>query len=263
MATAIHFRSRLLAGAAVGVLAVGLMASAKHTVVDGECAVVNGADICTWGEMSGNTLVAFGATIPVAYVKNAPDEAPMVWPPVADAVLGLPDAVKAATGFQSLTVYWEPHGHPPGPYLTPHFDFHFNAISHAELNAIDCSDSSKPRQLPSGFELPDVQIPGIGMLTGICVPQMGMHSVLASELHSDELFKKTKIVGYYHGTPIFVEPMITRETLMAEHDFSLDIPAVSNTPAGTAYPTRFSAEYDAGAHAYRFVFSDFAVAGGH
>jgi len=257
MAKKNHHRSRVLAGAAVGVLAVGLMASGKNTVVDGDCAAVDGADICTWGEMSGNTLVAFGATVPVAVAENAPDEAPMVWPPVAEAVLNLPDAVKSATGFQTVTVYWEPHGHPPGPYLTPHFDFHFNAISDATRDAIDCSDSSKPSQPPAGFELPDVAIPDMGTLTGICVPQMGMHAVLGSELHSDKLFQKTMIVGYYHAQPIFVEPMITRETLLAEHSFSLDIPTVANTPAGTRYPTSFTAEYDANSKAYRFVFSGF------
>lgn len=263
MAKTLHYRSRLLAGAAIGVLAVGLMASGDDTIVTGDCAAVNGADICTWGEMSGNTVVAFGATIPVAVAENAPDDAPMVWPPVADAVLHLPEAVTAATGFRSVTVYWEPHGHPPGPYLTPHFDFHFNAISDADLDAIDCSDTSKPSQLPTGYEMPDVDIPEVGTLIGICVQQMGMHSVLGTELHSNELFKKTMIVGYYHRAPIFVEPMITRETLMAEHDFSLDIPAVANTPAGTRYPTSFRADYDAAARAYRFVFSDLAMASAH
>ncbi len=36
--------------------------------------------------------------------------------------------------------------------------------------------------------MPDVAIPQVGTLVGLCVPGMGMHSLLASELHSTALF---------------------------------------------------------------------------
>jgi hypothetical protein len=242
-------------------LVIGLTACNKQQVVQGECRPVNGASVCTWGETSGNTLVSFGATIPVAVAENAPTDAPMVWPPVANAVVPLPEAVSSATGFKVMTVFWEPHGHPPGPYLVPHFDFHFYANSADEVNAIDCADSTKPAQLPAAFELPDVNIPGVGMLLGLCVPGMGMHSLLGSELHASTLFQRTMIVGFYHGRPIFVEPMITAGTLLEKRSFSLDIPTVPNRPTGTRYPTTFRADYDSTAHAYKFVFSGLPAAG--
>jgi hypothetical protein len=232
--------------------------SRGERMVQGECRQVSNANVCAFHTMNGDRVVAFGATIPLKMAENAPAEVPMAWPPKADATIPLDSMVTAATGFDNLNVFWEPHGHPPGPYLTPHFDIHFNTM---DVSKIDCADSTKPAAVPAGYELPDVAIPGVGNLIGICVPGMGMHALLASELHSTALFKQTMIVGYYHKVPIFLEPMITKETLMGRKTFSLDIPAVAGTPAGTHYPTKFTAVYDSTAQAYRFTFSDFAGAG--
>ena len=245
---------RRLTGVALVVLAAGAGACSRERLVQGECKAFNGAQVCTWGRLSGKTLVAFGATVPVAAVEGAPSDMPMAWPPKADAVLELPAEVKAA-GFENLTVFWEPHGHPPGPYLTPHFDFHFNAIPSAEVAAINCADSTKPSAAPAGYELPDVTIPQLGTLVGICVPGMGMHAVPSSELHATTLFEKTMIVGYYHQKPIFVEPMIARATLLARRTFQQAVPAVAGWPASVRQPTHFEAAYDSTAQAYQFRFT--------
>jgi hypothetical protein len=90
---------------------------------------------------------------------------------------------------------------------------------------------------------------------------MGMHSLLASEMHATALFQKTMIVGFYHKRPIFVEPMITKETLMGRKTFSLDLPAVPGASPGSHYPTKFSAVYDSTAQTYKFTFSEFAGMG--
>jgi hypothetical protein len=249
-----------LADAAVGVLAIGLAGCNRQQIVQGECRPLNGANICVWGEKSGNALVAFGATVPVGAAENAPADAPMVWPPVASATIPLPEAVSSATGFTVLTVYWEPHGHPPGPFLVPHFDFHFYNIPANAVDAIDCADSTKPSRLPAAYELPDINIPQVGMLLGLCVPKMGMHSLLGTELRAVTPFQKTTVVGYYHGRPIFVEPMITRATLLARHSFPVALPEMPDQPANVRYPTRFRADYDSTAQAYKFVFSDLTAA---
>lgn len=244
---------RRLTGVALAVLAVG--ACSRERLVQGECQALNGAQVCTWGRMAGNTLLAFGATVPLKAIVAAPADMAMTWPPVADAVLTLPAEVKAASGFDNLTIFWEAHGHPPGPYLVPHFDFHFNAIPAAQVAAINCADSAKPATLPAGYELPDEAIPDVGTLIGICVPGMGMHALPSAELHSDAPFQKTMLVGYYHRQPIFVEPMITRSTLLERRSFEQAIPAVAGWLPGVREPARFRAAYDSTAQAYRFTFT--------
>ena len=245
----------VLAVAAVGAAAVGMSVPSGKRVTQGECRTVNGAQVCAWAELSGGALTSFGVDVPIEAIQNAPDDAPMVWPPVAAAIIPLPDVVKTSAGFDNVTVYWEPHGHPPGPFLTPHFDFHFNSATTAELAAIDCADLTKPGRLAARYELPDVPIPEMGTLVGLCVPQMGMHALPASDLRSTTLFQKTMVLGYYHARPIFVEPMITRATLLERRSFSLSVPRVPDEPAGVRVPAGFRAEYDRGAQSYRFVFS--------
>jgi hypothetical protein len=245
----------ILAAMALGALVAAVPSCTREKLVQGECRPVNGADVCAWGTMSGDRLVAFGATVPVKAVESAPADMPMAWPPKVDATIPLPAAVKSASGFDNITIYWEPHGHPPGPYLTPHFDFHFNTM---DVSKIDCADSTKPAQMPAAYEMPDVTIPQLGTLVGLCVPGMGMHSLPAAELHSTALFQKTMIVGFYHKGPIFVEPMLTRATLMEKRSFAIDIPAVSGVAANVHYPRKFRADYDSTAQAYKFVFTEFA-----
>jgi len=245
--------------AAVGAAAVGMSVSPGTRVTQGECRTVHGASVCVWAELSGNTLTRFGVDLPIEAIQNAPDDAPMVWPPVAAATIPLPEVVKSSVGFDNLTIYWEPHGHPPGPFLTPHFDFHFNSATTADIAAIDCADLTKPARLSAQYELPDVPVPDMGTLVGLCVPAMGMHSLLASDLHATTTFQKTMVLGYYHARPIFVEPMISRATLLERRSFSLNVPDVPDEPAGVRAPAGFRAEYNSGAQSYRFAFS--AVAG--
>lgn len=207
-----------------------------------------------WARLSGDSLAEFGATVPLQSIENAPAEAQMVWPPQPVAMIPVPDEARNATGFTHLKLYWEAHGHPPQPFLVPHFDFHFYSVSQADGDAIDCADSTKPSQLPPRYELPDVTIPELGELKGLCVPRMGMHAVREEVLGGSEPFTGTMVMGYYGGNVIFVEPMITRSTLLQAQPFTLEVPALSAGAANVRYPTGFRAEYDASARTYRLVF---------
>jgi len=248
------------------VFAAALSACAKEVPiveVSGECADVFQARLCTWARMKGDSVVDVGALVPIASIENAPKDAPMVWPPVAVATLKLPEAAQQQTGLTQLTMFWEATGHPPGPYLTPHFDFHFYTVPAEDRSAMDCADLSKPSVLPSGYSLPDVPLPppvakmfGVSTLIGLCVPQMGMHSLLTTELESTNLFRGTMVIGYYRGKPIFVEPMVTQSMLMEKTPFDLPIPSIPGMMGN--YPRAFRAEYDAQQGAYRFVLSGFA-----
>ena len=228
---------------------------AQERLVPGDCQSVFDGEICTWSKMLGDELVEFGATVPLATVENAELTGEFVFPPITLARISLPKEVTERTGVDHLGVNWEVHGHPPGPFLTPHFDFHFYMINGAEVEAIDCSDLSKPEALPVAYVLPDLEIPELGTLVGICVPQMGMHALDEAEINATELFGATMVVGYYARDIIFIEPMIARDKLLKREDFTLHIPSLSGRGTGIATPSGFKATYDEQAQAYQFKFS--------
>lgn len=248
------------------VFAAVLCACAKEVPiveVSGECAEVFQAEVCTWARMQGETVIDVGAIVPIASIANAPDDAPMGWPPVAAASLTLPEAAQQQTGLTHLTIFWESMGHPPGPYLTPHFDFHFYTVSPGDRLSMDCADLTKPAALPAGYSLPDITLPppmatmvGTSTLIGLCVPQMGMHSLPTVELEGTDPFRGTLVIGYYQGNNIFLEPMVTQAMMMEKRTFTLPIPSIPGMARN--YPRAFRAEYDDQQGAYRFVFSDFA-----
>jgi hypothetical protein len=248
-------------------LAIVVGACAKETPVadvTGPCADVYKGSVCTWAKTQGDSLLEVSAVVPIASIENSPAQPAMVWPPAPVAVLDIPEAARQKSGLVHFTMYWEAGGHPPGAYMTPHFDFHFNTIASAERSAIDCTDLSKPPALPTAYALPDIPLPpdmakmmGVSALIGLCVPQMGMHAIPASELDSKEPFRATMIVGYTRGKPVFIEPMVTKAMLMEKRSFDLAIPQIPGV-AGT-HPTKFHADYDATKQEYRMIFSAFAT----
>jgi hypothetical protein len=231
--------------------------------VQGSCSDMNKSQVCTWVRTQGGAVVSAGLTVPIGSIENAPDKEPMAWPPKAAARLNMPDSGRSKTGLTEMTAYWEPTGHPPGAYLTPHFDFHFYSIPAEEQLAIDCKDLSKPAAIPANYGLPDIAMPpdvakmiGVSTLVGLCVPEMGMHSAPASELASTTIFNGTMVIGYYKGKAIFIEPMLAKAMLMEKKSFDLTIPTV---PGMTGiYARVFHANFDAPAQAYQFEFSGFA-----
>jgi hypothetical protein len=235
-------------------------AAPEMAMVDGDCGDVHGTDVCSWAKLEGERVAEFGINVPLASIADADPEAPFVWPPALGAAVAMPDVVQEQLGVHDVTVYWESHGHPPGPYLIPHFDFHFYIVPAAEVAAIDCADETKPDAPPAGYALPDIEIPEIGNLVGLCVPAMGMHALLESEMASEESFTGTMVIGYYAGNPIFFEPMIPQDRLMLEESFSLDMPEVAGTGPGVVLPTEFEAVYDESTLSYTFVFSGLPTA---
>ena len=234
--------------------------------VKGSCADVYGSQVCTWAKTQGDNLLEVGAAVPIASIENSPTEVPMVWPPVAVAVLDVPETARQKSGLTQFTMYWEAGGHPPATFLTPHFDFHLYTVASAERSAIDCVDVSKPAELPLGYTLPDVPLPpdmanmmGVPTLIGLCVPQMGMHAIPASDLESTEPFHASMVIGYTRGKPTFIEPMVAKAMLMEKKSFDLVIPQIPGL--GGAHPTKFHAEYDATKKEYRMIFSGFATDG--
>ncbi len=236
-------------------------------MVKGECRDVFGSPVCVWARVSGGKVLSWGATVPFQVVANAPADGKMLWPPATAAVIPLPAEVRQATGFDHFEMSWEHHGHPPGPYLTPHFDFHFYTVTADQVRAIDCADATKPAAVPAGYTLPDVTVPGLGTLHGLCVPTMGMHGVPSSALASTVPFDHTMLLGYYGGELIFLEPMVSRAKLLEKKSFDGTVPVLgvasheSRVEGRTIrFPDSFRMEYDETADAYQVVFT---MAQGH
>lgn len=249
-------RSYSLISIGAGILLVGFTACGPgEEQVLGECQTVFDGEVCTWGTVVGNQVTEFGIEVPLTAVQNAPLEQEMVFPPQPVAVIALPDQVAEVTGFDHLGLDWEPHGHPPALFMTPHFDFHFYTVTPDRVEEIDCTDNNKPSQLPAGYTLPDIEIPGLGELVGLCVPQMGMHAMLEAELDQTEPFGAAMIVGYYQQDLIFLEPMISRAKLLTASSFDMEVPTLPDAGDDVTIPAAFSATYDEEARSYRFVFS--------
>ena len=179
-------------------------------------------------------------------------------------VLELP--AQHRTPYQFVELDWNPKGH-GGPYVAPHFDFHFYRISLAERDAIDPSDPSyaeRAANLPPAEEMP-VGYAAHHALMNItaaqaAVPRMGLHWI---DLSSPELpprnqpFTATFIVGSWDGRVIFDEPMITRAFILSQRDVPeagdsiIPVPSSQKyTPAGL-YMTGYRASWDAAAKEFR------------
>ncbi|MEN8145249.1 MAG: hypothetical protein ABFS14_09890 [Gemmatimonadota bacterium] len=221
------------------------------------CADVMESEVCTWVVMEGGAAVELGATIPIKLVEVVPADAEMVWPPAELGAVPLPAEAKTALGLDHLGINWEAHGHPPNTFLAPHFDFHFYNLTPDEVRSIDCADETKPARLPEQHVLPDIDVPGMGTLVGLCVPNMGMHAVQTIEASSSDLFEASMLIGYYRGEPAFFEPMVSQASLLAKQDFALSMPTVPALPAGVLYPSEFRAEYDEAGGQYRMIFTGF------
>jgi hypothetical protein len=66
--------------------------------VKGECADAFQAQVCSWANMQGKSVLQVGVMLPVAAIENAPNEDPMAWPPVPAATVQLPDSGQQQSG---------------------------------------------------------------------------------------------------------------------------------------------------------------------
>lgn len=226
------------------------------------CESVMDHEVCVWIVEEGPEVLELGATIPMGLIEGVSLDAEMTWPPREMAVVQLPARATERLGIDHLTINWEAHGHPPTTFATPHFDFHFYSIPRDVVERVDCSDGAKPAVVPEGYALPDVDVPGLGTLVGLCVPRMGMHAMPEGDLRSGDPFSASMIVGYYGGDAIFIEPMVSRDRLLERTDFTLPVPVVDELPTGVLYPSTFRATYDAESDQYRLVMTGFGELGG-
>ncbi|NVK40609.1 MAG: DUF5602 domain-containing protein [Oceanospirillaceae bacterium] len=171
--------------------------------------------------------------------------------------LSLP-AEASVTGYNHVTVDWNPHGHiPEGVYNVPHFDFHFYAIDSASRNAITAvgEDLARAHKAPEPAYMPaDYVLP-----PGTEVPRMGAHAIdSASPEFHDQPFTQTFIYGFYDGRIIFVEPMMTLAFLASRPDVSAPVKQPEAYYPGFAYPNWYGARYDAANAQYEITLEELA-----
>jgi hypothetical protein len=243
----------LAVGAAAVVISAG-SARAAEKAAEGSCGALFDTNVCTSYRMRAGKITELTLRVPVAMIEHAPANAPMAWPPRPDLKVPFAPVVQKQTGFTYASIYWEAHGHTPAAYTVPHFDFHFYFVPERQVEEITCKDTVKPRVLPTGYALPDVNVPQIGELVGLCIPDMGMHAAPDSDLNRKTPWKGSMMVGYYSGKPVFFEPMITTALLLQKHSFSLPIPRGIEPAPHVRYPREFRAVYVPGSNAYDFMF---------
>ena len=232
------------------------------TTVEGPRSALFGAEIDSWAKLDADgRVVEAGVTLPLAVLENAPADHHRDTP-AADVRIDFPAVVQDTTFLDHAGFFWEAHGHfPDQRYGVPHWDFHFFSVSAGEADAIDCRDLSQaaPEAVAPGW-LPAVP-PGAPAID-FCVPAMGFHSLPASEFQASgeilaDPFDIVMIAGYYAGSYVFVEPMVTQAAMLRRESFGLPMPVPPAIEGGT-YPTTFEAIYDPVIDAYHLVFRDFA-----
>ncbi len=151
-----------------------------------------------------------GIEIPGNTLQSLPAEG-------VNLVLPFHQKAEEATPFTHVYFDWNPAGHPPGPFMLPHFDVHFFMISNEDRMQISPSN-------PKIDMVPDPSLwPGGYIPTPSGEPGMGKHWVSPStspELCCGETFTHTMIYGTYDSKFIFIEPMVTRAFLLGNTSVS-------------------------------------------
>lgn len=198
----------------------------------------------TVGNGSAYTFVQNGtsgtASIGVALTPSA-----LQGLPSTDAMwdLPLPSGADVAP-FDHVMINWNAQGHPPGPYMVPHFDFHFYTITPSSQSAIAAG--------PDTMTVPSAYVPADYVSGVMAVPDMGVHWIdsTAAELHGQP-FDRTFIYGFYHGGLVFEEPMVTLAMLSSQPNVSASVKQPQAFAKPGRYPTTYSVRYDAATNTIR------------
>jgi hypothetical protein len=231
-------RAAVLAAGLVGAVSCGSESTAPASGVerDGPSVAVGNGTAHAYVLSSALRPSAIG----VAFTRTALDGLP-----ATDAMwtLPLPDNADVAP-FDHVMVNWNAQGHPPGPYMLPHFDVHFYTISSAAQAAITGGPDTV--SVPASF-VPRDYVSGVES-----VPDMGVHWIdtTSAELHG-HVFDRTFIYGFSRGSLAFMEPMITRAYLAGDPDASEPIKQPQSFERSGRYPGRYRVYRDATADEVR------------
>jgi hypothetical protein len=171
----------------------------------------------------------------------------------------LPLPVEATgTRFDHAVVNWGPMGHPPeGVFDAPHFDVHFYMISVQQRDAITPADpqfEAKANRQPAPEFVPRNFTGDPG-----AIPRMGTHwADRTTGAYQGQGFTHTMVYGFFDGSMVFIEPMITKAFLETRPNVEVDFAVPSKYPQAGSYPSRYAVRYDASRKEYRIELLGFA-----
>ena len=158
------------------------------------------------------------------------------------------------TPFDHVYFNWNPHGHPPFFFESPHFDIHFYMVSVEERMQVSTT-SPLMEQLPPQAYWPQGYVPTPGGEA-----QMGKHWInpLSPEICCNQPFTHTMIWGSYAGELTFIEPMVTQAFLLSGANVHLPFGQPAQVmQTGTYYPTSYNVYERDGKH--YVTLSDFVL----
>jgi Domain of unknown function (DUF5602) len=158
----------------------------------------------------------------------------------------------ADTAFDHVMFNWNPQGHEPlSLFGRPHFDFHFDMVDMATIEAITPADpdyAAKAEHFPEARYVPqDYALPPGGSAAEQAVPGMGVHLVDSTDtslVPGQYDFTQIVINGVWDGRYAFVEPMITRDFLMTEPDLEAPLKQPEAYQETASYPTSYAVSVD-------------------
>jgi hypothetical protein len=166
-------------------------------------------------------------------------------------MLDFPDQA-AATAFDHVMLNWNPQGHePPELFGKPHFDFHFNMVDMATIQAVIASDpdyAAKAERVPEAKYVPqDYVVPPGAPAAAQAVPGMGVHWIDSSDtslVPGSYDFEHIVINGTWDGRYTFIEPMITREWLLTNPSSQQPLKLPQAYQRSAYYPTTYGVHFD-------------------
>lgn len=144
-----------------------------------------------------------------------------------------------ATGYDHVTLNWNPEGHPPqGVYTVPHFDVHFYLIDRPQQEAVTFQGPDRTAGLAA--PTPALVPAGYAVIPDTAVEKMGVHAVnpASPEFHGHP-FGHTFIYGYYRGRMVFLEPMVALSDLKSGGDVTVPVRTPSAYSLPGYYPTKY------------------------
>lgn len=169
----------------------------------------------------------------------------------------VPEALKAIKDFPFtfLMFNWNPMGHPPMGWMTPHADFHFYMVPQADVDAITAGPIPHVISQES-YDKALKAVPAKYMAKGFVnteppstVGGMGNHLIdpMSPEIVDPQKnpMTYTWIFGTYEGKVTFWEPMISGSFLSSKQDAVVDIKLPDAYEKAGWYPTKYAIRHAA------------------